>query len=468
MQHRPQSRSRTASAGLLLRAARLVLLVLPTGLLLVICLRVGGQAGLVLWLGMLAQALGCALAVWTRQAGRQAAGPAVIMLYVIALSWLMLGSVGVHDWFLYLAQAVLVVVPLGFFADQCLRDSGATALRQARRLAARLAARKDWPADLGACRLLPEVKALRESLHVDASPALELLAHPSPPVRVAALAALEFRPTWRPGQPQVVLQLAQRAAQPEVRAAAVNALGNSDDRLVIEPLAELLCDRSSLVRQAAAEALLWNMERRWGWIRHAVHTALGAAVGQDDGPLKLPAHQATPEALADLHAWTAEKGVMALRAALTLGAYYGQILSAGAPAEVVARLRKHLVDPRTPAMLRLELAQLLQRHRELGGDDLRRLLDPAMPAPVRLIAAEALLTHGNCPEAVAALHDLARLPNREIALATADVVQRRLGVDLGLPRNQPLPALASRSAAEVARRVLSWASLHDISSAGSR
>ena len=85
-----------------------------------------------------------------------------------------------------------------------------------------------------------------------------------------------------------------------------------------------------------------------------------------------------------------------------------------------------------------------------------------MPAPVRLIAVEVLLGQSQCPEALAALHDLARLPNREIALMTADVVQRRLGIDLGLPRNQPAPAVHTRTAAEVARKVLLWASHHEV------
>ena len=68
--------------------------------------------------------------------------------------------------------------------------------------------------------------------------------------------------------------------------------------------------------------------------------------------------------------------------------------------------------------------------------------------------------------AIAALHDLARLPNREIALATAEVVQRRLGVDLGLPHDQPLPPVQSRVDAEVARRVLTWAVQYDVVEAG--
>jgi HEAT repeat protein len=449
------------SEGLIVQAFRIGLLFLPGLLLLIVSLRVREATSLVLWLGALAQGLGCILVLWARQPGREPPGPAVIMLYVIALSWLLLGTAGISDWFLHLAEAALLVVPLVFFAAQCLRDSGAPTLRRARLLAARLAARKDWPADLQGCRLLPEVKALRESLHIDASPALELLANPRPPLRVAALAALEFRPSWRAGQPQVVLQLAQRAPEPEVRAAAVNALANIDDRPLIEALGELMHDSSSLVRQTTAEALLWNTEQRWSWIRHALHSALADPIAQEDGSLKLPSNQATAEALADLHSWTAEKGILALRSALTLGAYYAQILAAGTTRDVVARLRKQLVDPHTPAMLRLELARLLHHHNELDDEDLRRLLDPSMPAPVRLIAVEALLSLGNHPEALAALHDLARLPNREIALSTAEVIQGRLGVDLGLPRGQGLPPVQSRIAAEVARRVLAWATQHD-------
>src|SRR5262249_3482627 len=156
------------------------------------------------------------------------------------------------------SQAVLLVVPLGFFALQSLRESGAPALRRARQLASQLANRREWPADANACRALPEVKALREALHVDASPALALLKHPKAQVRLAALAALEFRQNWRRGQPEAVLRVAQNVPEPEVRAAAVFALANIDDRMMIEALAAFLRDPSRLVRQAATEALLWN------------------------------------------------------------------------------------------------------------------------------------------------------------------------------------------------------------------
>jgi hypothetical protein len=451
-----------SAAGFWVGVARLGLLFLPVTLLLGASLRRGEGAGL-LWLGTLFQALACLLTVLSRSSWREPAGPALIMLYVIGLSWLVLGSAGDNDWYLHLSQAVLLVVPLGFFGAQCLRESGAPALRRARHLAGRLAARGEWPADLEACRLLPEVKALRESLHVDAAPALAMLNSQRPQVRVAALAALEYRHNWRPGQPQVVLHLAQRAAEPEVRAAAVNALANLEDRVLIEALAEFLHDPSPLVRKTATEALLWNTEGRWAWVRHAVRAALADPDCLDDGPLHLTGNGLTREVVADLTAWTAEKGALAMRAALTLGAHYGQVLAAGPDPGLVAELRGQLLDPHTPSMLRLELARLLHQHRELDAKLLRGLLDPAMPAPVRLIAVEALLAEGNSPEALAALHDLARLPNREIALATAEVVQRRLGVDLGLPRGQtPPPAVYSRQAADVARRVLLWANHHEV------
>src|SRR5205085_2782744 len=116
----------------------------------------------------------------------------------------------------------------------------------------------------------------------------------------------------------------------------------------------------------------------------------------------------------------------------------------------------------TPAAFRIELARLLRDSRELDRELVEQVIGPAHPAPLRLIAVEVLLSEkpdGNAQTlALATLRDLARLPNREIALATADMVQRRLGVDLGLGMGQPLPPPHSRQAAEVTRRVMVWAS----------
>ncbi len=455
----PETSKRPSS--LLLRLGRLVLLLLPITLLVTVSVRSNGSATYLLWLGALFQALACVLALFSRQGWREPTGPAVIMLYVIALCWMLLAASGMDDWFVHLSQALLLVVPLGFFAAQCLYESGAPALRRARMLAGRLATRTEWPAHLADCRSLPEVKALREALHFDASPALQLLTNPRPQVRVAALTALEYRQNWRPGQPEIVLHLARKMKEPDARAAAVNALANLDDRNMIESLAEFLLDPAPVVRQTASEALLWNTEARWSWIRLAVRAALAHPACQGDGPMHPAGSQFCAEAVADLTAWCAEKGLLSLRAAQTLGVHYHQALTAAHDPKLVADLCRQLSDPHTPAMLRLELARVLHQHRELDGEVLRHTLDPASPAPVRLIAVEVLLAKGNSSEAISALRELARLPNREIALATADVVQRRLGVALGLTEGQPLPPVHSRQAAEVARRLLTWATQHE-------
>ena len=152
----------------------------------------------------------------------------------------------------------------------------------ARKLADRLASRKEWPGDLAACRALPEVKAFRAALSIDAAPALALLPHPRLEVRVAALAGLEFRRDWRPGQAELVLQTAQRAEQPAVRAAAVMALAYVDDRSLVEAVAQFLHDPSVEVRRAATEALFWDTEHRWNWVRFAVRRALADPLYQND------------------------------------------------------------------------------------------------------------------------------------------------------------------------------------------
>jgi HEAT repeats len=440
----------------------LAILFFPVSLLLIGGLRSSGGEHQLLWLGTLVQGLGCVLLLLSPGWRSQPAGTPVIMLYVIALSWMLLGAAGLDDWYFHLAQAILLVVPLGFFGVQCLRESGALAMRQARLLANRLSRRRDWPSDPHACRTLPEVKALREALQIDAGPALALLAHGRIEVRVAALAALEFRQHWQPGQPELILQLLQQCPEPEVKIGCIQALANVDDRPMTEAIAEFMGDATVQVRQAAAEALLWNTEERWGWIRTAVRTALAHPNGANDGSiLTVNGPQLTGDAVADLTAWAAEKGQLALRAALTLGVHYQQALTNATDPLLPQELRRQLADVHAPAILRLELGRLLHQHQELDDTVLRRLIDPSTPAPLRLIAVEALLAKGDSGEAVAALRELARLPNREIALATADVVQRRLGITLGLARNQPLPAVQSRHAADVARRLLHWASQAD-------
>jgi hypothetical protein len=389
-------------------------------------------------------------------------GPAVVTLYIIALGWLWLAEPHADDWFLTLAKAILLIVPLVCFSFQVLAESGATTMRRARLLADRLAARKEWPASLCACRTLPEVKALREAIQFDATPALALLCNPRPQVQIAALAALEFRKNWKPGQAEIVLQAAQRAGEAVVRATAVAALANIDDRQLVEALAEFVRDPSWEVRRAATEALLWDTEHRWSWIREGVRRALGDPACAEDGPLRHEGQLFTSEAVADLTAWVAQKGLLGQRAALTLGVHFARALSECPSEDLVTTMQRQLGQPQTPAALRIELARLLRNGHALDRPLLESLLESANPAPLRLLAADAVLADGDkFPAAVAALRDLARLPNREIALATADVVQRRVGVDLGLALGEPLPPNHSRQAAEVTRRLMHWASLPD-------
>src|SRR5262245_59443815 len=259
----PLAPNRSTSARPMIgQAFRVGMLLLPFTLLSIAALRYPGANNLMLWLATAFQGIVCLLTFLSGSSARQQVAPSIITLYLIALCWLWFGD-GIDDWYTHLTKAILLVVPLMVFALQTLVESGAPAIRRARLLAESLASRRDWPADLAACRTMPEVKALRAALGIDAAPALTLLDHPRPEVRVAALAALEFRKDWKAGQAELVLQLAQRTEQPAVRAAAVAALGNLDDRLLVETLAQFLHDPSWEVRRAAAEALLWNTEQRW-------------------------------------------------------------------------------------------------------------------------------------------------------------------------------------------------------------
>lgn len=446
-------------------AGRVALLMLPSLLMLLASLRADERAQYMLWLGGLFQVLIFSFFLLSGRL-RISIGQPVIILCLIGLIWLWVADNGTSDWYFHFAQFVLLVVPLLFFALQTLTDSGALASRQARVLAQRLANRTDWPVELAECRMLSDVKALREALTSDATPALALLSHSRPQVRMAALAALEFRKVWKPGQADLVMRYAQQAKEPAIRAAAASALANIEDRLLIEQLAEFLRDPAPEVRRAAVEALLWDTENRWTWIRHQVRMALIDPALQNEGPLGPENTLLRPEAITDLEAWATEKGTLGARASQTLAAHYRRALSETASSRLAKNLRHELANPQTPPLLRIELAQILKANGELDRDLLQRLVDSVNPGPLRVIAADALLAldrpaMGYSREALAALREVARLPNRELALAAADVVQRRLGTDLGLAVGQPLPAVHSRQAADVARRLMKWAAHED-------
>ncbi len=444
---------------------RLGLLLVPTAILLHAALR-SPQTSWFLWTGTALQGIVCLLTFVSRSSWRLPIGPSVITLYLIGFCWLWFGDKS-EDPFSYLAKAILLVVPVTFFSLQTLQESGAPALRRAHLVAERLANRRDWPNDFASCRMIPEVKMLRAAIANDAAPALKLLEHPRPEVRVAALASLEFRKEWLPGQAELVLQIAQRAEQPAVRAGAVTALGNADSRVLVEALGQFLHDNSVEVRRAAVEALMWDTEHRWNWIRFAVRRILADPLFSNDGPIITDGQVLTYEAVKDLTAWTAEKGILPVRAAQTIHSHYYRELTEGNNPKVIDYLRKLVSDAHCSAILRLEVGKLLQTFHELDQALLAKMLDALNPAPLRLIACETILADDQVlaatlrDQALTTLRDLARLPNREISLTAADIIQRRLGVDLGLSMGQPLPPLQSRQAAEISKKVMIWATQFD-------
>src|SRR4051794_17319692 len=92
-----------------LRPGRLAILLLPITLLAIAAARSAGEKKLLMGFGALFQCLACVLVFRARQGFWQPMTPAVAMLYVIALSWILLGGFEANDWFFHVAQAVLLV-----------------------------------------------------------------------------------------------------------------------------------------------------------------------------------------------------------------------------------------------------------------------------------------------------------------------------------------------------------------------
>src|SRR5262245_10587822 len=434
-----------------------VLMIVPGAVLGLGAYTERGGNSLLLWIG-------CGVCFFTALlflrffAGRSLQSPLTTVPCLMATGFLWYAKPDVDQPYGLFALGLFLVIPACLFAGQALIATGGPALRRGRQLAEGLQSKTDWPADLHACRSVPEVAPLREALRAEAAPVLPLLADARPQVRAAALAALEYRKDWRVGQPDVVLKLAVSDPEPEVRAAAVMALGSMKQRLFLEELASCLRDSSSQVRKAVTEALLWDCDRRWIWIRHAIHDALGDPRFMADGPLSITGGQFSSQAVSDLAAWATESGPLGVRATQTLALHYRHRLAENPDARLVAQLKDLVVGARTSAILRIELAQLLQKHGQLTADVLDHMMDSTNPAPLRLLAVESLLQLGPNEGAVEALRQVAKQPNRELALHAAVIVQRYLHVDLGLAIGQPAPAIHTRQAAEVTRRIIQWAS----------
>jgi hypothetical protein len=386
---------------------------------------------------------------------------AALVTHGLALVWqlLMVPSLesrlraGVLD---YATESWFAAVTVVLLTQHWMVRSGAIIFRRARLLSQKIAQKEDWPSDLNACRDLPITRQFREAIVFDASPAIELLSHRRPEVRMVALTALEFRTNWRPGQIDQLLNYVQGETVPIVRIAAINAVANVDERRPTELLAEALHDHDPRVRQAASDALFWDNRRPWDWIRNGIRATLADPKLHDCGSLLREGQTLPKEGVQSLLAWAAERGQVGVRAAQTLAVYYVRALLER-PEEVCDDLMRCVLDPQAPPILRINFARLLARHNRIHPQTLERLLDASNPAPLRLMASELLLSTGYSSNAVTCLREVSKLPNRELALDTARIVQQFLNVDMGLAVGQPLPPAGSPKAAEIARRLTIWA-----------
>jgi hypothetical protein len=431
-----------------------LLLLLPTGLLAFLAFRSGSLPVVV---GAAIQILFVLVFLRAHPVWRPPVGVSVVILYLIALAWAWLPLRNSSDWVVHVCQGVLLLVGMVLLAVNDLNRSGAEPLRRANSCMRRIALRSQWPLQLADCRTLPEAVSLRNAIRDEIGPALALLSDERPEVHATALGALEHRSTWRPGEAELVLKFGRESHEPAVRVAAVYALAGVDTAELISGMAGFLRDPASEVRAAAAEAIMWNADARWPFTRESVKEAMADSRLVSDGPLFVGTGRLPAAAIADLITWSAENAPLAQRAIQTLIEHYHADLQADERPELASELATMMLSHETPPPLRVELASLLRDHHLLSPDLLDRLTNPDQPGPIRLFAAELMLRiNPHDPDGVDVLRGLARQPNREMSVRVAAILQSILGLDLGLPPGD-LPPPNSKTAADVARRVVAWA-----------
>lgn len=354
------------------------------------------------------------------------------------------------------ALAIALLVPIATFVRRELIETGGN-VRQAKLLIRQLLARTQWPESFEDYRGLPEIRALRTAIRDNPAPILPLLAHADVRIQIATLTALEGQPIWRKGQAETVVQRANYSDEPAVRSVAMAALANVHKARHIICLLPFLRDSSSDVRRAAAVAILWDARTRWPEVRSAIRTALSDPQAARDGPL--PCSGQYPQAaLDDLAAWSAESGAIGKRSTQTLVRHCKKSIHDDGSPEALARVTEMMTNPKVPPGLRVEIAHKLQEADQFPTELAARLIAPTQPTMLRVLAAGALLAHDEDARAIEVLREAAQQPNRQIALAAAGLIQKYLGVDMGLAVGGQLPAANTREAAEVTRRVLQWSS----------
>lgn len=391
-----------------------------------------------------------------RTAIRPPASGSSILIYLMALGFLWFQTRESPDALARLGRGLLLLGAVLLLIRHDLARSGVEPRRRVRQLCRWLTHRAKWPDDLHDFQHLPEVRALQVDLGDDPSPVLALLTDPRAEVRAAALLALRNRPYWRGFEATQILTAARQAREPELCVFALLALKSVEDVASLHEIAEYLRSPAPMVRQAAFTVLLHNCGRRWPSVRGAVKDALSDPAFLNDGSLP-EASKLTPLAICDLTTWASEGSPLSDRAIQTIVEYYAAILANRDLPLLPQQLAEQVIDPNSPPTLRVELAHLLRSFRLITHDMLDRMSDADQPSAVRLVAAEALLeADPSDPMAVEVLRGLGRQPNRETALSIAWLLQNYLGMDMGLPAHESVPA-NSKAASEAARRVLNWA-----------
>ncbi|HET6574987.1 MAG TPA: HEAT repeat domain-containing protein [Fimbriiglobus sp.] len=411
----------------------------------------------VLAMGSAGAFIGGLLFARTREAWRPPVSAAIVVLYLVALGWLWAFTWSEPDRFARATRGLFLVVAVGMLIRHDLLRTGVGPRRQAVSLCRGMRARTRWPQDPEAVATLPEVRALADAIRDDPGPAIELLmADNRPEVRTAAFAALNGREAWRAAEAAAVLNVVRRTEEPAVRAVGVAALAGASDPGTLAGLASFLRDPVPEVRQAAAESLLAAGADHWPVVRELVRDALADQALAADGPLPGAAGRLPAVAVCDLTAWASEADPLAGRSVRTLIGHYAAVLKAGVQPGLAGELGQHIIEPNTPAALRVELAGLLRALGMIPTDLLDRMTDVDQPSPIRLLAAEILLAADpENPDATDVLRGLGRQSNRETSLAVARLLQTYLGMDMGLPDGQI--AANSKVAAEAARAVFQWA-----------
>jgi len=440
---------------------RWLVFLLPSILLLLQVLQapVEGQLWLLIGFGVSA---GCGLLALSFFRELPSIRFSCLFLSIIALPWLFIRPDPVNFFSQTLSQVILLGMAVIGLCAYWLDRSGSWVYRRARRLSETIARKTEWPSELLRCKDIPEARQLREAIRYDAGPALNLLEHTHPGVRITALSALEFRNQWVVGQTNEIMRLLESDRVPEVRYMAIRALGSQKDRRTIEILANALNDQDETVRQGAAEMLFSKSERRsrdrrWQWMRNGVRLALSSNFMNDQGPILREGQTLSSDAVGDFIGWVGDRGQLGVRSAETLGIHYARLMREE-PEETTHELITIVENAQTPAILRVQLARLISHQYKGDMKLMEKLLHAGNPVPLRQMAAETLLTRtGRHPEALATLREIAKLGNRELALDTARIVQHCLNIDLGMAIGQPMPHPASPRAADITRKLLQWA-----------